>query len=237
MIRIAVVDDEEIMLEIIYYRIKNVLSSENQEHDIKCYTNGSDLLKDHETHPFDLAFLDIDMPEITGLQIAQKLRNRDSKTEIIFITNKSDLVFESIKYTPFRFVRKTRMDYEMEEAIISFLNKLKKTQSVFEFSTSEGKRTVLLTSVIYLESHSHKITVVMTTDSFTANGNLKDIEKNIVSLGFIRIHQSFLVNYRYIFFVKQKELLLDNGNSLPVSRGKYETVKKELMKYMKENGQ
>ena len=234
MVRIAVVDEEKIMSEIIYYRVKNVMYYQRQDYILNTFTSGKELLEEHEADPFDLVFLDIDMPEITGLQIAQKLRDRDSNIEIVFVTNKSELVYESFKYTPFRFIRKTRMDYEIEETITSFLAKREKSKVTYVFSLKEGKKTVTLTDIIYIEAHSHKLSVFMSGSYFVANGNMKDIEKSISEFGFIRVHQSFLVNYRYIFFVKPKEIILDNGNSLPISRGKVEIVQEELMRFLKE---
>lgn len=235
MVRIAVVDDEQNMSEIIYYRVKNVMYYQHQDYILRIFTLGNDLLKEHEANPFDLVFLDIDMPEITGLQIAQKLRERDSDIEIVFVTNKTELVYESIKYTPFRFMRKTRMDFEMEETITSFLAKREKSKATYVFSLKEGKKTVRLTDIIYIEAHSHKLSVNMTGSSFVANGNMRDIEKSISKFGFIRVHQSFLVNYRYIYLINQKEIALDNGQALPISRGKYEIVQNELMRFMKES--
>ena len=69
---------------------------------------------------------------------------------------------------------------------------------------------------------------------FIANGNLKDIENEIAEYGFIRIHQSYLVNFQYINIIKQKEIVLDNGQSLPISRGKYENVKMQFVRFSRE---
>ena len=71
---------------------------------------------------------------------------------------------------------------------------------------------------------------VLSAEKLTiANGNLKDVEDQLCAYGFIKTHQSFLVNFRYINFIKHSEIILDNGTSIPLSRGRYEQVKKEYM--------
>lgn len=52
--------------------------------------------------------------------------------------------------------------------------------------------------------------------------------------GFIRIHQSYLVNFRFITVINHKGVNLDNGELLPLGRGKYENVKMELMRFSRE---
>ncbi len=81
---------------------------------------------------------------------------------------------------------------------------------------------------------SHKLNIHLENESFIANGNLKDIEELFHSYGFIKIHQSYIANYRYINLIKRTEVMLDDGKSLPLSRSRIEQVKLEYMRFIRE---
>lgn len=231
MLRIAVVDDEPIILKKIADKIKELSDGFEEECIIEKFTDGFELLARHSENAFDIIFLDIDMPGIFGTDIAKKLRERHAESEIVFVTNKDEMVYEAIKYMPFRFIRKTRFNDEIYEAIVQLVKKRSEKNALLVFSIDNGKKTVNVVDIIYIEVQSHKLYVHIQKNGihFTAKGNLKDVEKELAYHGFIKIHQSYLVNYRYINAINRKSIILDNGESLPISRGKYESVQKSFM--------
>lgn len=230
-IMIAIVDDEDVFAEKIHEKVDEFLRNIGMDFEIRIFTDGTALLDSRSDVRFDLVFLDIDMPKITGIDIAKKLREMQADTEIVFVTNKDDLVYETIRYTPFRFIRKSRLELEFEEALETYLAKRRNQAATYFFSVEQGKKLTNVISIIYIEVQSHKLTVHLQDDSFTANGNLSDVEKAIAPYGFIRIHKSYLVNFRYINFINQKEIILDDGNKLPISRGKLDSAKLALMRF------
>lgn len=237
MIRIAIVDDEEIILNCMRRKIINLFERMNIENEIYSFVNGDILIKECNEKHFDIIFLDIDMPDVSGIDIARKLRIKGSKVDIIFVTNKEDMVYESIKFSPFRFIRKSKFDSEIEEAIDEFINKISQKTVLKTFSTDNGKKTIDIEKIVSVEVQSHKLIIVMENknENFIANGNLKDIEPELIQNGFIKIHQSYIVNYRYINLIKPKEIVMDNGDILPLSRSRYKSTQIEFMKLSRRN--
>lgn len=92
MIKIAVCDDNEKMLDILNQTIVQEFQKYTNDFSAKSYVNGNLLLDDNNNTPFDVLFLDIDMPQISGFEIAKKLRDEFKQCFIIFITNHSELV-------------------------------------------------------------------------------------------------------------------------------------------------
>lgn len=230
-IRIAVVDDEDAFAQRLKARITAFLTQQQIPAEVTVFTSGRAMLESCADTQYDLIFLDIDMPEITGLDIARKLRIQEADTEMIFITNYDDLVYDTIRYTPFRFIRKSRLAIEFEEALQAFLAKMHSRTTMYLFQTEQGKRPVHAASIVYIEVQSHRLTVHLPEEAFLAGGNLSDVEKDISRHGFIRIHKSYLVNFRYISLINQKNVILDDGTALPLSRGKLASVKTELMRF------
>lgn len=234
MLKIAIVDDEEIFVTLIQKKVFNVLERLRVECKIYTFTDSIEMLHESTKHHFDLLFLDIDMPNITGLDIARKLRLKNIDTEVIFVTNKDELVYDTFQYGPFRFIRKSRFDSEIEEALQNFVKKVNHEKISIFLSTENGKKPVKVLDIMYIEVQSHKLTVHMSNSMISANGNLNDLETEIRKYGFIRIHKSYLVNYRAISFIHQKKVIIDDGTALPLSRRKFEYTQNELMRFSRE---
>ncbi len=234
MLHIAVCDDDKIILDSIGDTIANTMKEYETDFTIMKFVDGKSLIKSYSEQRFDIIFLDIDMPDVTGIDIAKKLRNYSNEVEIIFVTNKDEMVYETIKYSPFRFIRKSRFESEINEAIENYLEKQSKHNYSVFFATEDGKKAVAVNDIVYIEVKSHKLTVHTTLHVVEANGNLKNVESEISEYGFIRIHQSYLVNFRFIDVVRQKSVVLDNEEILPLGRGRYEDVKMSLMRFSRE---
>ena len=116
----------------------------------------------------------------------------------------------------------------------SFLKTILRKNEVIVFSTDNGKKVLAVSDIICVEVKSHKLTIHTKNGITEANGNLKDVENQGRKYGFIRIHQSYLVNFRFITIVNYKGVHLDNGSVLPLGRGRYENVKMELMRFSRE---
>lgn len=235
MIRIAIVDDEQIILNSIRKKIEKILYDLNAEFEIQDFTSGKAALKEITEKGFDIIFLDIDMPDVSGMTIAKKLRMQEENLEIVFITNKDELVYDAIKVFPFRFIRKSRFDEEIQEALCEFIAKSNNRKSVYIFSTPNGEKAVQTAQIRYIEVSSHKLSIHLLNESFITSGNLKDIEELFYTYGFIKIHQSYLANFRFINYIKRNEVILDNGTALPLSRSRYEKTKFEYMRLSREN--
>jgi len=237
MIRIAIVDDSIDYIRFIYDKVDIIMKElSDDQYEIKTFTDGIKLIESNIK--FDLLLLDIDMPIINGFNLAERISNNllsQENATIIYITTYENLVYESFKYSPLRFIRKNRVNDELREAIQAFLNKKHYNGYSLMFSTDLGKRSLPVNEIVYIEVHSHKLYVHEKEKLTIANGNLKDVEEQLRTYGFIKTHQSFLVNYRYINFINHSEVLLDNKLSIPLSRGKYEQVKKEYMVLTREH--
>ena len=121
MIRIAICDDNELDALSARKVIRNALNELNKEAEIEYYLNAKDiqdkLLKKKES--LDLLILDIDMSDISGLDLAESLRANNLKLLIIFLSNHEEFVFKAIEFQPFRYIRKIKLETEMPIAIRS----------------------------------------------------------------------------------------------------------------------
>lgn len=107
---------------------------------------------------YDLIFLDIDMPSISGMQIASELNKQGSNTTLIFVSNHSNFVFEAFRYSAYRFIRKNNLLSDTAEAISLFCNALKTKENYVTLDLENKKNIHIdLSGVKYFFSIRHDI--------------------------------------------------------------------------------
>lgn len=234
-VKIAVCDDDSIFLAHLVKQISLLFKSEDNgctlDYHIDSFQNGGDLLENWDNEVYDILFLDIEMPGATGIQIADKIRMRNPYVKILFITNRDDLVFHSIQYRPFRFIRKNYLDKELPEAIKALKEKIQYENKYLTVSFNGSKTNIKIINIHYIESCKHDIYIYTLHDTLRIKGNLTKLENQLEPYGFIRTHSGYVVNSRYIFSIDKTQVVLNDGIEIPLSRYRIETVKHKLQLY------
>ena len=235
MYKIAVCDDEIIMLDHIYDKIISIIDEHRETYEICKFNSGEailDAIISKETY-FDVIFLDIEMGKISGLEVANKITSITDKINIVFVTNRDDLVFDAINFRPFSFIRKSRLNVELELVIKRLKQKLKKENAFCEIEIDKKKLKIRLKDIIYIESQGHYILIKCIDKDYKIRGKIFDFEIELIEFGFIRIHIAYLVNLSHICFVKYNGICLDNDAVLPISRKKFEETKNKHLEYVR----
>ena len=118
--RIASCDDDNEMLGRLKKDVIEIFGILKVNIEIFSFSDGKELLRtiQNDDENFDLFLLDIDMPDVSGLEIAQMLREMSVNLIIIFISAYDNYVFDSIEYSPFRYIRKSRIKEELPLALV-----------------------------------------------------------------------------------------------------------------------
>lgn len=184
------------------------------------YSSGETLLKASSKIRFSLIFLDIDMPRMSGIEVASNLYSTAQNTEIIFLSGFEDYVFESIKYKPLRFIRKGYINKELPEALEAFYEIIKSSESNYSFYTKGGIVIWKVEDIQYIEVYQHYVYVHGSDQSIRVRGSLDNYEKTFQKWGFIRIHRSYLVSYKHVYAINPTEVILTDMIKRPLSRKK-----------------
>lgn len=119
-IRVAVCDDEENVGEIVSGTAVAAFAKKGIAADVETFVSSSALLRRFGDVVFDLMFLDIDMPGTDGIALGEKLRKMNNGTDIIYVSNREDRVFDALKVRPFGFVRKSNFIGDITEAVTRY---------------------------------------------------------------------------------------------------------------------
>lgn len=236
MIRIAIVDDEKQVAEYIAKTTKQHAENNSIQTDITVYDSSVNFLKEYTTDKYDVVFLDIEMPEMNGDELSAKLTEIDSTILLVYVTNLcNDEVYTMLKYMPIGFLRKPFFEKEIDEMLITLSNKITAIKKTYLVSSGKQMIHVSLKNVLYIESERNYVYFHILNTNQNKNEIIKirkkldEIEKDIEKMGFIRIHSSILVNYRFIYSINKNSITLDNGIELPVSRSRESTLTSKFL--------
>ena len=223
------------MLDYLNEHILAEFTRQGSDVHIDKFSAGKDFLNAQKVNPFDAVFLDIDMPEVSGFDIAEKI-NGIEPTLIIFVTTHDELVFSSLKFQPFRFIRKSFVKDEIGE-VVEDINKVLSKRAAgrkFRLQTKSHDVYIDVEQIVYIEIYGHWLKVYTADNEvLECYGILSDYETQLKPFDFVRTHKSFLVNCRYIRSVEKEQVVLDNKTTIPLSRRRINAVNEKFTKYLR----
>jgi two-component system LytT family response regulator len=233
MIKAIIIDDElhsrettRMMIDLIPNNVEIVGKAVNAIEGVKLIA---------DTEP-DLMFLDVQMPEINGIQMLDMVPNYEG--EIIFVTAHDQYAVEAFKKGALHYLLKPLDPEELEEAINRVekivKSKSKKTKGNWlSLSTQEGWIVIKKTDIIRVESYKNYSTIVTNSATHTISKTMKDVEAILPYDAFYRVHNTHIVHFNFIDKILKSDggnVLMQNGNLVPISKGK----KKEFFDWFKE---
>lgn len=238
-IKVAVCDDEENVTEVISSTVRTAFGKRDVAADVETFVSASALLRRMNDLVFDLLFLDIDMPGMDGIAFGEKLRSGNDKTDIIYVSNREDRVFEALKVRPFGFVRKSRFLSDVADVITRYLLSVPAREGhTVTVQSKSGIVNVRADEIIYFEG-SGKFQLMHVNGRehpLAVYRPMEKLESELEPFGFIRIHKGMLVNYRFISRILVGEVELTDGEKLPLSRRKATEIKQRYLELLSGSG-
>lgn len=232
MIHIAICDDENKICQLYSDRIQAIISKEDISANVRCFSDSKQFIEILKQTMFDIIFLDIDMPDINGLQIAEEMMGFSRKPLLIFVTNQDALVYQSFQYHPFGFIRKSYFDDEIEDVLLSAIKEIEKDNIRFTFRCESETMSLLVSEILYFEASGNYLIIHTKGDRYRCRDTMANIEKELSGNGFIRIHKGFLLNQEAVFRISSDTVTLLDDTVLPIGRSKKDYVKQMLMRYL-----
>ena len=220
---IAFCDDEKATLENLIKLTKDIIAkydNYNFEFNFFAYTSPLELLEAHSKCPFDAVFLDIDMPEINGLNSGDKLYTKNESIIIFYVTSYTEFIGESIKHRVYRFIKKGD-EKALTEGIQAMLEDFATLHQRYVYKYKGQYYSIVLNRIFYCESKGHNIRIVTDNDIITQRILIKNLIKELPPV-FCRCHSGYIVNLRKIRDIERNKITLINGVEIPMS-AKYST--------------
>lgn len=235
MIKIAIVEDEKQAYDTLNGYIQRYFSDVNQEYSVTWFDKSVAFLSDYKAI-YDIVFMDIELPDLNGMEAAEKMRENDSRTVLIFVTNMAQYairgydvdalsyILKPVKYPSF--VRK------MDKALQLILQNADKTINI----SQNGVLTrIALHDLKYVEVEKHSL-IYHTEKDILCWGSLKKAEEELAPYNFFRPNNYCLVNVRYVAKIEDYTVTLNDGTRLQISRPRKQKFMKDVAAYFGKGG-
>jgi len=219
-------DDEYKMLE----NLEKIVQETAPKVEIQAFNSGGELMGALNAKSCDVLFLDIDMPEISGMDVAKWIQAAQKQMLLIFVTSHDELVYESFQYHPFGFVRKQFLKSEIKQVMSECVKELQSKTQFFFFRAKGMEYKTKLSEIQFFEADGNYLKIHTDKEIFRFRSTVAAVENTYGSQGFIRIHKGFLVNQAAVKMICNDEIHLDNGLILPIGMKYVEETKRILMR-------
>lgn len=198
-----------------------------------------DAIEKLKEHPCDVVFLDINMPEATGLQLAEALQKLKFPPAVVFVTAYSEYALEAFKVSAVDYLVKPVETDRLSQAVARVREHVAlhaKAQSAERIPVEKGGKKILINvdKIRFVMARDDYAYLQTDTDRYFSTVSLAQLEKRLDGYGFFRVHRGYLVNLSLVEEVESVSggTLLLTLNSveekIPVSRRRVSALKKAL---------
>lgn len=231
--KIAICDDEKRMLLKHEEIVKNVLKENKKIADVVTFQSGDFLLYEiQEGEYFDLVLLDIEMPNKSGMEIAEKIKAHNSNILIIFVTSHNEYAIESFELSIYRFVLKSRIEEKLKLAVHDAVNFIElQKEKFYVISTATRYEKIPYRSIYYINKKG-KNSLFITKDGETQiRKPLTQVYEELEKEEFIFIDRGCVVNLIYVMRVEDQEVYMKDGTVLFASKNRLKELRSTLNEY------
>ncbi len=230
--RVAICDDERENCS----RLKSLIKKRHSC-EVKCFYTGKQFLEAREH--FDILILDIQMEEMSGIEVAKALRIKQENTVLIFVTALKEYVSEAFDVAAFHYLLKPVPAEKFNRVFENACREVER-QEAFNgeqlfFQTKSRSFTVRKKDILYVESSKRKVDIHALQERFTVYATMRHMEEQLGG-DFYRCHRGYLVNMAYVKEYGTDGIRLKNGETVYMARDKYSDFAKAYKDYLGRGG-
>lgn len=234
MLRIAICDDEEKMVSLNAEITEQCLKEAAAAGEIKTYGSSDNLLYDiaEDRFFFDLILLDIEMPGVTGMELAAKIKPVLPDVKIIFITSHIEYAIDAFELSIFRYVPKSELERRLPTAVTDALKLILLEEGrVYTIRTSSRLERIPYKDILYIERDGKNARLVTASGVSKVRRTLQGVYDELKAEEFLFIDRGCIVNMIHIMQISSGSAVLKDGTRLPVSRSHLAEVKEQINNY------
>lgn len=234
MLRIAIVEDEKVEADQIKEFIARFQAENYTEFEVRHYADAISFLQSG-TVVFDIVLMDIQMPHMNGMDAARTLREQDSRTVIIFLTNLAQFAVKGYEVEALDFIVKP-VSYPVFEIKLKRAVKVAESNAMHTINVvrSGNVSRIPVRDVVYIEVSGHEIRYHIGAGIVKDWGVLGEVEKHLGPYHFMRCNNCYLVNPQHIREVSGYTIIMNNGDNLQISHPKKKAFMAALAQWMGE---
>ena len=182
---------------------------------------------------YSIYFLDIDLINEDGINVAKYIKKRNSNAKIIFTTSKNNLVYNAIATQPFYFIRKSELDKDLATAFVLIKSYFSKKE-VYLFKYESENINLSIEDIIYCEINDHLITIYTNSKHYHLYKPMKKLLNEINSPLIVQVNRKQCINLSHITSKKRNSIYLDNSIKIKIGSKFKDSFNDVLTQYIKQ---
>ena len=238
MLQIGVCDDDSRMVSVCVKAAEESLRQCGSIGKVHTYTDSRNLLCDitEDGFFFDLLLLDIEMPEVTGMELAEKIRPFLPDIKIIFITSHIEYAIDAFELSVFRYVPKSELEQRLPGALRDAVRLLELEDGrTYTIQTSSRLEKIPYKEILFIEREGRNACIATKDGMAKVRKSLQQVWEELDSEEFIFIDRGCIVNLIHVMQVREGMAVLKDGKTLPISRSHLQTVREQINRYWGEH--
>ncbi|WP_208559196.1 LytR/AlgR family response regulator transcription factor [Marinilactibacillus kalidii] len=230
---IAIVDDETIQIESMKSLIKRSAETLNLSVELLEFSSGEAFLFELEDHKaIDIVFLDIEMNQLDGLDVAKKIRETEQGLTIVFATAFAEYAVQGYDVQAMDYLLKPIHVDKIERVLTRHLEKKPAIKESIMIESNGERIKLFLENILFIEVNRRECTIHLKEQIVTTNQTLKEISEKLTD-DFIQTHRSYIVHVKYIDRLLKTDIKLSNGENIPLSRRLAKVVQEKFVDFNK----
>lgn len=213
--KILICDDEQRHLE----NIKNHVSLYMQNHFVPAEffaTTEPEKILETQT-AYDLAFLDVQMPNMDGIAVARELKRRNSRVVLFLVTAYDEYLDEAMDLHVFRFFEKPLNVQRLYASLDKAMEYLDEIYVDVFFNGEDGAKKICVDNILLVKTENRKTYILTTEGEFTTRESMDAWREKLPNSFFYAVHKSFLINLHYVTAYHYRELTINEKIRVPIS--------------------
>lgn len=227
MIRIAIVEDNQTSAEKLRSFLERYAMENTQHFHTDIFGDALSFLDSYK-QGYDMVFMDIELPNINGMEAAVRLRSIDSQVILIFVTNIARFAVKGYEVDALDYIVKPVHYSDFELKLRRALARCKDASDAIFVVRQSGLLRLSLDEIRYIEVRGHALIFHTESGQISGSGTLLKTEEKLRKKGFLRCNKCYLVNQKHIAAVSGYTLIMTGGEELQISRPRKKTFMTEL---------
>ena len=234
--KIALVDDERIYLDEMQKLCLEFAAQHTIQPEIFRFSSSEDFLKSWQPGFYSIIFLDIFMKNGNGIETAQKLREGNDNSLLVFLTSSSDFMPDAFSCHAFDYILKPISYFSFSESMVRALAKVKAPEKEYiTIVLKGGKKKLDVARICYVEVQDHVLIYHTLDGDFETKGTMRDTDNQFDPRKYFRCNRCYLVNLEFVETYQGSDIMV-NGDTIQVSRSRRKPFLDALNEYMNEVG-
>ena len=230
--KIAVCDDQTPHRELVCRLVSDWAEQHGYLTEIRSYCEAAPFLFDYgREKDYDLLLLDIEMPGISGVELARAVRRDNSAVQIVFVTGYDDYFSDGFDVSALHYLLKPIHADKLFPVLDRAAANLAVGQRSVLLSTAEAEIKVPLSDILWIEAENVYVLVHTVKEVYRCRMSLSRLLEQLDDT-FLQVHRSYAVGLRHIQKITRTDITLAGGAVVPMRRGMYDAVHAALIKYL-----